>query len=153
MRKTLAGLLVCSITAIACGCQSSPNRAPEGAVIGGVLGAGLGAIIGNQSKDRDQGRTEGALIGGAVGALGGALAGSQVQKQAQPGQQQQAQANNPNQMSVAQVVDLTRQGVHEDVIADRVRMSGSRFNLSQGDIDYLRSQGVTQKVINAMQGW
>jgi uncharacterized protein YcfJ len=148
MRRNFVLVLACSILAVSCGCQSSPNRAGEGAVIGGALGAGLGAIIGHQSGETG----EGAALGAGAGALAGALIGSQQQKQPRA-VQQQVQANNPNQMSAAQIVELTRQGVHEDVVVDRIKMSGSRFNLSQGDIDYLRSQGVTQKVINAMQGW
>jgi len=131
------------------GCQSSPNRSGEGAMIGGLLGAGAGAIIGNQGDHRNRDRTSGALIGGVVGALGGALAGSHVQKQPQ----QQTQAANPNQMAMQQIVDMSQQRVNEDVIIDRIRMSNSRFTLSPSDVDYLKSQGVTQKVISAMQGY
>ena len=149
MKKTKALLLSFAILFAGAGCQSSPNRTGEGALLGGLLGAGAGTIIGNQSRDRDKGRTQGALIGGVVGALGGALAGSQMSKQPQ----QQTQAVDPNQMSIQQIVDLTSQGVHEDVIVDRVRMSNSRFSLSQSDVDYLKNQGVTQKVISAMQGY
>jgi uncharacterized protein YcfJ len=150
MKKTSVMIVGLAMVTALAGCQSSPNRAGEGAVIGGALGAGLGAIIGHQSGETG----EGAALGAGAGALAGALIGSQQQKQPQSGQpQQQVQANNPNQMSAAQIVELTRQGVHEDVIVDRIKMSGSRFNLAQSDIDYLRSQGVTQKVVNAMQGW
>ena len=149
MKKTKALLLSFAILFAGAGCQSSPNRTGEGALLGGLLGAGAGTIIGNQSRDRDKGRTQGALIGGVVGALGGALTGSQMSKQPQ----QQTQAVDPNQMSIQQVLDLASQGVHEDVIVDRVRMSNSRFSLSQSDVDYLKNQGVTQKVISAMQGY
>jgi uncharacterized protein YcfJ len=146
-----ASLLILSVTVLfaGAGCQSSPNRTGEGALLGGLLGAGAGTIIGNQSHDRDKGRTQGAIIGGVVGALGGALAGSQIQKQPQ----QQAQAANPSQMAIQQIVDMSRQGINEDVIVDRIRMSNSRFSLSASDVDYLRSQSVTQKVISAMQGY
>lgn len=151
MKKTFL-ILVCSLFVISSiGCQSSPNRAPEGALVGGLIGAGAGTIIGNQSKNRDKGRTEGALIGGAVGALVGALTGSQMQKNPQ-GQQQAAQPASPNQMSVQQIIDLSKQGVHEDVIVDRIRMTNSKFSLTPQDIDYLKQNGVNQKVINAMQG-
>jgi len=149
VKKTKALLLSFAILFAGAGCQSSPNRTGEGALLGGLLGAGAGTIIGNQSRDRDKGRTQGALIGGVVGALGGALAGSQMSRQPQ----QQTQAVDPNQMSIQQVLDLASQGVHEDVIVDRVRMSNSRFSLSQSDVDYLKNQGVTQKVISAMQGY
>jgi uncharacterized protein YcfJ len=149
MRKTTAGILSLLILASSTGCQSSPNRAPEGALLGGLIGAGAGMIVGNQSNHRGEGRAEGALIGGAVGAAAGALAGSQMQKEPQ----QQAQPVNPNQMSVQQIADLSRQGINEDVIVDRIRMSNSRFSLSVNDVEYLKGQGVTQKVISAMQGY
>jgi len=151
------GMSVAALLLIAsqAGCASSPNRAVEGSVIGGLLGAGAGAIIGNQGHDRDQDRTRGALIGGAVGAIGGALAGSQMQKQ--PAQQQtpaQAQqAANPSQITVAQILDMTRQGVHEDVIVDRIRLTNSKYALTAADADYLRSNGVSQKVLMEMQGF
>jgi uncharacterized protein YcfJ len=124
----------------------------EGSVIGGLLGAGAGAIIGNQGHDRDQDRTRGALIGGAVGAIGGALAGSQMQKQ--PAQQQpaaQQQAYNPNQMSISQIIDMTKQGANEDVIIDRIRLTNSKYRLSQADIDYMKANGVSPKVLFEMQ--
>jgi uncharacterized protein YcfJ len=149
VKKT--GLVLLSVTVLfaGAGCQSSPNRTGEGALIGGLVGAGAGAIIGNQGAHRNRDRTSGALLGGALGALGGALVGSQVQKQPQ----QQAQVNNPNQMAVQQIVDMSKQGVNEDVIVDRIRMSNSRFTLSSNDISYLQGQGVSQKVISAMQGY
>ncbi len=149
MKKVAAGILSLAILASSTGCQSSPNRAPEGALLGGILGAGAGMIVGNQSNHRGEGRAEGALIGGAVGAMAGALAGSQMQKDPQ----QQAQPVNPSQMSMQQIVDLSKQGINEDVIVDRIRMSNSRFALSANDVEYLKGQGVSQKVISAMQGY
>jgi hypothetical protein len=55
-------------------------------------------------------------------------------------------------MAVQQIVDLSKQGVNEEVIIDRIRLSNSKFNLATSDIDYLKQQGVSQKVIDAMQG-
>jgi len=154
MRKTGVVLLSLAIFTLSAGCQSSPNRTGEGALIGGLLGAGAGTIIGNQGNDRDKGRTQGALIGGVVGALGGALVGSNIQKQPQQQQSEQpAQTSNYSQMSIQQIVDLSKQGVNEEVIADRIKMSNSKFNLSPGDIDYLKGQGVSPKVISAMRGY
>jgi uncharacterized protein YcfJ len=152
MNKTMVTVVCVSVLVSAAGCQSSPNRAGEGALIGGLIGAGTGAIIGHQSGERDKG----ALIGGVTGALAGTLVGSQVQKQPAAGQQAaaaQGQSSNPNQMSVPQIIDMTRQGVHEDVIVDRIRLSNSRFVLSAEDVAYLQQNGVSQKVIAAMQGY
>ena len=156
MKNTVAVAVCASLLVSLTGCQSSPNRAGEGALIGGLIGAGAGAIIGHQSGERDKG----ALIGGVTGALAGTLVGSQVQKQPAQGQQaapaQQAaapQAVNPNQMTIPQIIGMTRQGVHEDVIVDRIRLSNSRFVLSADDVAYLQQNGVHQKVISAMQGY
>jgi uncharacterized protein YcfJ len=146
---TVVGMfLFCSL-----GCNTT-NNTGEGAVIGGLVGATAGGIIGH-NDDRHGG--EGAAIGAAAGALTGALIGSQIKKQpvqqatqsntaAQPGQ-----TVNPNQISLQQVAGLAKQGVHEDVIIDKIRLSNSRYNLTSADIDYLKKEGVSQKVIDAMQ--
>jgi uncharacterized protein YcfJ len=157
MKKITVVFLSAAMVFSIIGCQNSPNRAGEGAVIGGLVGAGAGMIIGNQGRDRGKGRGEGALIGGALGALGGALVGSQIQKQPAQQQsvqsQQQAQAAlNPNQMSLQQIVDLTQQDIHEDVIIDRIRLSNSKFSLTPEDVTYLQQNKVNEKVIKVMQG-
>lgn len=138
------------LIALSLGCQSTNTRAVEGGVIGGIVGAVGGTIIGHQS-DHD---AEGALVGAATGAVAGALIGSQMEKPGQTTQPVQAtQPASANQMSIQQIVDLTKQGVHEAVIIDRIRMTNSRFTLNASDIDYLKKQGVSQKVIDAMQGF
>lgn len=151
MKRMTAIVCLIALSVSHAGCASSPNRAAEGGVIGGLLGAGAGAIIGNQMDDRDKGRTQGALIGGAIGALGGALAGSKVQKQPSPQQAAAQQAANPNQMSISQIADMGKQGINEDVIVDRIRLTNSKYRLSQADIDYLKANGVSQKVLFEMQ--
>lgn len=129
-----------------CGCQSAKTRTAEGSVIGGLLGAAAGGIIGHQSGHG----TEGALIGAATGAVAGGVVGSQIEK---PGQEQAAAQSAPSsQMSVAEVLDLSRQGVNEDIIIDRIKTSGTVLALSQNDISYLRQQGVSERVIAALQG-
>lgn len=134
------------------GCQNAKTRAGEGALIGGVLGAAAGGIIGHQSHHGG----EGAAIGAAAGALTGALVGTSIPKQAQSqpasGGSQAAQSVNPNQLSIQQIVDLTHQGVNENVIIDKIRLSNSKFNLTAEDVKYLKQQGVAQRVIDVMQG-
>jgi uncharacterized protein YcfJ len=151
MKRMAAIVCLIAMSVSQAGCASSPNRAAEGGVVGGLLGAGAGLIIGNQMDDRDKGRTQGALIGGAIGALGGALAGSKVQKQPSPQQAAAQQAANPNQMSISQIADMGKQGINEDVIVDRIRLTNSKYRLSQADIDYLKANGVSQKVLFEMQ--
>lgn len=133
------------------GCQSNKTRVAEGAVIGTVLGAAAGGIIGHQGHHGG----EGAAIGAAAGALTGALIGAQVNK---PGQtnvsaaQQTASASNPNQMSMQQIIDLSRQGINENVIIDKIRLTNSKFTLTADDLANLKNQGVSQNVIAVMQG-
>ncbi len=129
-----------------CGCQTTKTRAVEGAAIGGILGAGAGYAIGQATHHG----AEGAGIGAAVGAISGTLIGSQIEKPNPSGSS--ADPYNPKQMSIQEVVELSRQGIHPEVIIDRIRLTNSKFNLTPQDIEYLREEGVSEKVINAMQG-
>lgn len=148
MKKITLLILAAAIIFLNTGCQNTKSRAVEGAVIGGVVGATAGGIIGHQSHHGG----EGAGIGAAAGALTGALIGSQIEKGGQSTQgTQTSPAVNPNQMTIQQIVDLTNQGINEAVIIDKIRMTNSKFILSQDDINYLQQQGVSQNVINAMQ--
>jgi len=151
MQKGFVVVLCFCVLLLFVGCQNTQSRATEGAVIGGLLGATAGGIIGHQSGHGG----EGAGIGIAAGVLTGALVGAQIKKTDQSALGTTAggaQGTNANQMAIQQIVDLSKQGVNEDVIVDRIRLSNSRYSLTVADIDYLKQQGVTQKVINAMQG-
>jgi len=145
-------LVVCAVLLLlTTGCQNAKTRAGEGAVIGGVLGAAAGGIIGHQGHHAG----EGVAIGAAAGAVTGAIVGSQIDKPAQSNPAvsatQPTQTANPNQMTIQQIVDLTKQGINENVIIDKIRLSNSKFSLAASDIDYLKQQGVSQKVIDVMQ--
>ena len=143
--KKIGVLILClSLALVTIGCASEKSRAVEGAVIGGVLGGAAGGIIGHQSGHAGAG----AGIGVAAGALTGALIGSQIEKK----QPATTQAANQSQLSLQQIVDMSKQGANEDVIVDKIRLTNSKFVLSAQDTDYLKQQGVSAKVINAMQG-
>jgi uncharacterized protein YcfJ len=142
MKRILVGVLCLGFVFLIVGCQNTQTRATEGAVIGGILGAATGGIIGHQTHHGG----EGAAIGAAVGAVTGGLIGSQIEK---PGQ---TPAANPKQMSIQEIIDLTQQGTPENIIADKIKATHSKFALTEADINYLKKQGVTQKVIDTMQG-
>ena len=134
---------------IGLGCQSTNQGAVQGGVIGGLIGAVGGGIIGHQNGHD----AEGVAIGAAAGAVTGAIIGNQAGTSGQAAAPAQATPTmSANQMPMQQIVDLTKQGVNSAVIIDRIRMSNSRFNLTADDISYLRGQGVSQQVIDAMQG-
>jgi len=143
MRKVLAVFLGVGLAVAVLGCETNKTRVGEGAGIGGGLGALAGGIIGHQS-----GRgVEGALIGGAVGAAGGALVGAQIDK---PGQAAQVAAGE--QVTMQQVIDMTSRKTSDDFIIDKIRATNTKLLLTASDIDYLRENKVSQRVIEALQG-
>lgn len=148
MKHATALLLCLGLIFVSFGCAENKTRVAEGSIIGGVLGAAAGAGIGSLSGNAGAG----AGIGAAVGVLSGAAIGSQINK---PGTGQQAaapgQTANPNQMSAQQIIDMSKQGVNEAVIIDKIQLSNSKFNLTTAEVDNLRQQGVSQKVIDVMQ--
>ena len=156
MKRNIGLILLVSCALCVVGCQNAQTRTGEGAVIGGILGTVAGGIIGHND---DRHGAEGAAIGAATGAVAGALIGSQINKNPQGATQpqgvqaaQQAQVNNPNQMNIPQIIDLSKQGVNEAVIIDKIRITNSKFHLTADDVSYLKQQGVSQNVISVMQG-
>lgn len=140
------GFYLCVILAsvlITAGCQTNKTRVAEGAGIGGVVGALAGGIIGHQSGHG----VGGALIGGAVGAGAGAAVGAQINKPTA----QNAQTQVTAQPTLQQIVDLTKQGVSSDDIIAKIKAANSKYTLTADDLDYLRKQGVSQRVIETMQ--
>ncbi len=148
MKKLLSLVLCLAVIGLVAGCETNKTRVAEGAVIGGVVGATAGGIIGHQGHHG----AEGAGIGAAAGALLGAVVGSQINKPGQTATPAGQQAPSTSQMSLQQIVDLTKQGVHEDVIIDKIRLTNSKYTLTADDVTYLKNNGVSQKIISVMQG-
>lgn len=160
MKKISAAVVSLAMAVSACGCANSNNRALEGAAVGGIVGAGAGAIIGHQSGSGGKG----ALLGGALGALAGSLVGSNIKKEPAASQDQAAKTSqgevtqtaassaSSQQVSVDEIVTMAGQGVNDDVIIDRIRLTNSKFSLTPAQVDMLKQKGVSQRVINAMQG-
>jgi len=138
MKKIISYAVISGLILVCLGCAENKTRVAEGTVAGGALGALAGGLIGH-------GR--GAGIGAAIGATGGALIGSQIEKQPRA-----TQAASAGQLSVMDVVKLAKEGAPDDVIIDEIKRSNSKFNLSAETIDYLRKQGVSNKVIDVMLG-
>ncbi len=151
MKKTLSLVVVGILALVISGCAENKTRVGEGAGIGGILGAAAGGIIGYQSGHG----LEGALIGGAAGAGGGALVGSQINK---PGTTTTTSTTTTTTktepvetVTLQKVVDWTQQGQSGDEIIAKINASHTTFSLTKDDIDYLRKQSVSQRVIEAMQ--
>ncbi|MCE9561360.1 MAG: complement resistance protein TraT [Planctomycetes bacterium] len=152
-RVLRAGVLTASIagTLGSVGC-STMNNTEKGAAVGGgigtVAGAGLGAITHHP--------VAGAIVGGVTGAAIGGITGADKddrQERARDVQQAQAVATQAQQrmLTVPDVVHLAQQGHAEQVIINQIRATGSSFQLTAGDLDYLKNNGVTDRVIAEMQ--
>ncbi|MFA5150219.1 MAG: glycine zipper domain-containing protein [Candidatus Omnitrophota bacterium] len=142
MRKYFSVLAALIFALAILGCETNKTRVAEGAGIGGAVGALAGGIIGHQSGHG----LGGALIGGAAGAGAGALVGSQIDKPAAKTAQTPA-----TQLTIQQIVDLTKQGASGDDIIAKIKFTHSKYSLTPDDTDYLKKQGVGQRVIEEMQ--
>ena len=126
------------------GCAENQTRIGEGAAIGGGLGVLAGGIIGHQTHSD----VAGILIGGAVGAAGGAAVGVQIPKH----NQMASNSSQPSsKVTMQQVVDWSKQGLPGDEIISRIRTASSTYALTADDVNYLRKEGVSERVIEAMQ--
>ena len=67
MRKTIMLAAAAGLSMLLAGCNTSEDRAVNGALLGGTAGALIGGLGSNS--------IEGALVGGAIGAVGGAVIG------------------------------------------------------------------------------
>jgi uncharacterized protein YcfJ len=159
LRKRL--LPVCGMLVLSCfsntGCQTADNNnAVGGAVLGTGLGALTGAIVGSAFGRRDA--AAGALIGAAAGGVGGALIGhaqdekNQQTRDAIQAQYQQAQAAAEQRaLHNDDIVYMVKTGVSDQVIINSMRERGGRFDTSPEAIVNLKSNGVDDAVIYAMQ--
>jgi uncharacterized protein YcfJ len=139
------------------GCQTTDNNnAVGGAVVGTGLGALTGAIVGSAFGRRDA--AAGALIGAAAGGVGGALLGhaqdekNQQTRDAVQAQYQQAQAAaEANALHNDDIVYMVKTGISDQVIINSIRQRGGAFDTSPQAIVNLKSNGVDDNVLYAMQ--
>lgn len=151
----------------ATGCESLPgDRTTQSTVIGGAAGAAAGALIGGEGN-----RLVGALIGGAAGAGGGYLIGAktdwfedddeansearQAVRQARddPATAAEARAaesadiNADGFVTLDEVVAMQAAGFSNAEMIDRLEATGQVFDLNAEQRDYLRDNGVSNRVI------
>ena len=149
----LAGLV--ALSAGAGGCSTMDNTT-KGAGIGGALGAGAGTLIGAATGNPKTG----AVVGGLLGAGTGAAVGNGMDREDKERREERqtavavAQASaqaSQQRLGVIEVVNMVRAGHDEQVIINQVRSSGSTFQLSPGDLDFLKDNNVPPRVIIEMQ--
>jgi hypothetical protein len=132
------------------GCQSTgPNRA-LGTAFGGMAGGLTGAAIGTQEGKAPEGALFGALTGMAAGsAVGGAL-DNQVERDRMDAQQAANEANL-NAISFEQVIQMTRSGLSDDIVASQIYNQGVVRKPTFGDLMMLKNNGVSDATIYALQ--
>lgn len=143
-------ILVAFAMSLAAGC-ASPYHTDRGALVGGLTGAGVGALVGNAVGNTGAG----AAIGAGVGALSGAAIGSEMDEMEARNRamisQQLGRQVAAGAVTIDDVVAMTRGGVNEELIVNHVRAHGVARPLQASDLIMLQQQGVSTRVIAAMQ--
>lgn len=147
--------LATTVLAAASGGCSSMNNTEKGVGIGGALGAGTGLAIGAATGNPKTGAAVGGLLGAGIGGLAGSEKDRQVQErrdlqQANAVATAQAQAQQ-QRMGLTDVVHMCQQGHDEQVVINQIRSTGSTFQLSAADLDFLKTNSVPTRVIVEMQ--
>ena len=127
-RGTLAGGALG--TAAGLGVGAALGSPKTGALVGGLAGGGLGAIAGGHKDDRERRESE------VIHANAVAAAEAQAQQQ---------------RMGISDVMHMAREGHDDQVIINQIRSTGSTFQLAPGDLDMLKNNGVSPRVISEMQ--
>lgn len=140
MGKRLLFLTFVIFTAVALvGCSSMGENTKRGAVGAGVVGSVIGGVVGHQS-----GRgIEGAAIGAGVGAITGGIIGDSIDAK-------ETAATTGEKMGISDVITLSKAGLGDSAIIQKIGDSGSVYNLSVEEIELLRKEGVSATVINYM---
>lgn len=114
------------------------------------MGAGVGALAGEDGGDA----LAGAAIGSAVGATTGAVVGAALDEaEARNRQIIEAKLGRPlaGAASHEDIIALTQAGLGDDVIITHIRAHGVAPRPTAHDLIRLKSQGVSDPVLQAVQ--
>ncbi|HEY4312371.1 MAG TPA: glycine zipper domain-containing protein [Pirellulales bacterium] len=136
--------------AFAAGCNS-PFYTDRGALVGAGVGTGVGALTGAAVGHPGVG----ALVGAGVGTLTGAAVGSglddiDARNRAQIAATLGRQVPTGN-VTLPDVIAMTKAGVNEELIVNHIRTNGLATPLQTGDLITLQQNGVSTRVIGALQ--
>ena len=150
-RNLVVEISLCLVAAVAAGGCQSPYRSDQGALFGGLVGAGTGAIVGDAVGNAGAGTA----IGAGIGALTGAAVGSELdnieaQNRAAIAQQLGRQVS-ASAVTFSDVVAMSQAEVDDELIVNHIRAHGVASPLTSSDLIRLQQQGVSTRVIKAMQ--
>ncbi|MFL5329598.1 MAG: glycine zipper domain-containing protein [Gemmataceae bacterium] len=139
--------LLFTILAGSVGCSTltpTENGVLGGGAVGGVTGAVVGHALGNTAA--------GAVIGTGVGAVAGGLTGNAIeQSENRQAVAVAAQQQAARQLGMTEVVQLSQARTSDAVIISQIRATGSVYQLSPTDIQWLKDNGVSDPVVIEMQ--
>ncbi len=138
------------LAALCCTGCNSPYHRDQGALVGGLSGAAIGAAIGEHNDNP----LAGAAIGAAVGTLGGAAIGSNMDAQVARNNaiiEQRMGQRLAGAVTIPQIISMSQAQLSDDVIIAHIRANGIAGRPSTDDLIVLNRQGVSDRVINALQ--
>jgi hypothetical protein len=133
----------------AAGCRS-PYYADHGALTGGLIGAGAGALVGEHNGNA----LAGAVIGSAAGAIAGSAIGEGIDADIARNNaiiEERMGRQLSGAVTTADVVGMSQSGLSDEVIVTHIRANGVAHRPQAGDLIALKNQGVSDRVLNAMQ--
>jgi hypothetical protein len=123
----------------------------KGVLGGGAIGGATGALIGSTT-----GKTgAGAVIGAALGGLTGGLIGNEMDTSEAKTNAQIAQASATaparGPVGLPEIAQMTHSGLSDSVIIGQIRATRSVYVLTPQDLEWLKSQNVSDAVVLEMQ--
>ncbi len=142
--KKIYILVICLFLCVSIfsGCETMGKDTQKGALGGAVLGSIAGGVIGHQSGHG----LGGAAIGAGVGALAGGLIGHSIDSK----KKKEDIMASSEKLGISDIIVLAQAGINDELIIDKIAKTKSVFDLSVEEIEALRKDGVSAKVINAM---
>lgn len=123
------------------GCETMGENTKRGAMGGAVLGSIAGGVIGHQSGSGIQG----AAIGAGIGALTGGIIGDKIDARSKD----QILVSG-EKLGMSDVIVLAKAGLSDEAIINKINTTGSVYTLSVEEIEALRKEGVSSRVVNHM---
>lgn len=137
----LAVGMVMAMTSFILGCESMGENTKRGAVGGALVGSIAGGVIGHQSGHG----LAGAAIGAGVGAVTGGIIGDRIDARSKD-----QIMTSGEKLGISDVIVLAKSGMSDDAIIDKIARTGSVYDLSVEEIEALKKEGVSNRVVNYM---
>jgi hypothetical protein len=143
----LRHLLPLPALALLAGCESMTHT-DKGVLGGGLIGGATGALVGSTTGHTGAG----AAIGAAVGGLTGGLIGNEMEESEAKTKAAVAAAQPVRgPLSLQEIAQMAQSGLSDQVIIGQIRATRSVYQLTPNDVQWLKSQAVSDPVVLEMQ--